>query len=128
MKIFNDYEIDENGNVYSYKSNKYLTPHLDRYGYLYVTINSKHYKVHRLVAEAFIPNPNKYSVVNHIDGNKTNNFYLNLEKYNNLFDQCEYPSLTAKIQDNKNPKNAEIKIRMFKTKGKYFLILMLILF
>ena len=39
MKIFNDYEIDENGNVYSYKSNKYLTPHLDRYGYLYVTIS-----------------------------------------------------------------------------------------
>lgn len=78
MKIFNDYEIDENGNVYSYKSNKYLTPQLDRYGYLYVTINSKHYKVHRLVAEAFLDNPDNKPCVDHIDRNKLNNHYSNL--------------------------------------------------
>ena len=78
MKIFNDYEIDENGNVYSYKSNKYLTPHLDRYGYLYVTINSKHYKVHRLVAKAFLDNPDNKPCIDHIDRNKLNNHYSNL--------------------------------------------------
>lgn len=39
----------------------------------------KLYKIHRLVAEYFIPNPNNYPIVNHIDGNKQNSNYLNLE-------------------------------------------------
>ena len=78
MKIFNDYDIDENGNVYSYLSNKYLTPQLDRYGYLYITIKSKHYKVHRLVAEAFLENHENKPCIDHIDRNKLNNHYSNL--------------------------------------------------
>lgn len=39
----------------------------------------KLFKVHRLVAEYFIPNPNNYPVVNHIDGDKQNSHYTNLE-------------------------------------------------
>lgn len=39
----------------------------------------KNLSVHRLVAKAFVPNPNGYKIVNHIDAVKTNNSCLNLE-------------------------------------------------
>ena len=48
-------------------------------GYEVVSINHKKYKVHRLVAQAFLPNPENKPCVNHIDGNKQNNHYKNLE-------------------------------------------------
>lgn len=52
-------------------------------GYVYVHLSiggrAKHVQVHRLVAMAFIPNPNNLPQVNHKDGNKTNNSVDNLE-------------------------------------------------
>lgn len=55
----------------------------DKYGYLVVsiTINGKQVnkKVHRLVAEVFIPNPNNLSQLNHKNGDRTNNSVSNLE-------------------------------------------------
>lgn len=53
---------------------------------LYKNGEKKDFKVHRLVAQAFIPNPNDYPIINHIDGNPLNNKVDNLEwctqKYN----------------------------------------------
>lgn len=52
---------------------------MDKKGYMRVMVARNTKKVHRLVAEAFIPNPNKLPEVNHIDGDKKNNCVSNLE-------------------------------------------------
>lgn len=66
---------------------------LSNSGYYVVTLTKngkgKQFRVHRLVAEAFIPNPNKLSMINHKDENRTNNCVENLEwcdvTYNNNY-------------------------------------------
>ena len=52
---------------------KILTPYLTEKGYLRCFIYDKQIKIHRLVAQAFLPNPNNYPEVNHKDENKQNN-------------------------------------------------------
>ena len=49
----------------------------------------KNFKVHRLVATAFIPNPHNKAEVNHIDGNKINNIVTNLE-WNTHVENCQH--------------------------------------
>ncbi len=82
-QIFNDYYITSCGRVWSYKSQCFLKPSKDGKGYLrvYPYIDGKRLtcKVHRLVAETYIPNPNNYDTVDHIDGNPSNNCVNNLQ-------------------------------------------------
>ena len=84
------YKISNLGNVKSFntKTNHKqpinLKQTMDRKnGYLTVSLCKdkvqKIYRVHRLVAEAFIPNPNNYPIINHKDGKKQNNNVNNLE-------------------------------------------------
>lgn len=77
------YAITEDGKVYSYRSKKYLSPYKNKGGYLIATLSKQnikeHFLIHRLVAEAYIPNPNNYPQVNHKDEDKTNNHFSNLE-------------------------------------------------
>ena len=75
------------------RKGKKLKPRYDKKGYqmvvLYKNGIGKNFKVHRLVAEAFIPNPNNLPQINHKDETKRNNIFTNLEwcdcKYNNNY-------------------------------------------
>ena len=80
------YQISNTGKVKGLKRNKVLKPILQRSGYYYVDLQRKRRLVHRLVAEAFIDNPDNLPEVNHKDEDKVNNSVENLEwcdsKYN----------------------------------------------
>ena len=89
------YQISNFGRVKSLKYGKERIRNVckDRHGYLTINLYKegkvKNFRVHRLVAEAFISNPNNYPCVNHKDENPTNNYVDNLErctvKYNNTY-------------------------------------------
>ncbi len=78
-----DYEVSNKGRI----KNKYGYLHeLQAFytGYIMVSIGKSDYRVHRLVAQTFLDNPNNLPVVNHIDGQKDNNFLENLEWNTNI--------------------------------------------
>lgn len=85
---FEDYAVNRLGDVLSTKkyggNYRILKQNKDRkYGYKYVTLmkdkKAVTKKIHRLVAEAFIPKPDGKKIINHKDGNKSNNRCDNLE-------------------------------------------------
>ena len=86
MKDIKDYEglyaITEDGRIWSYRSNRFLKPYV-RKGYLrvklYINGVEKDFSIHRLVAFAYLPNPDNLPEVNHKDENKQNNCVDNLE-------------------------------------------------
>lgn len=79
--LLKDYKIDNQGNII--KKNKLLKPHIVG-GYYSINLKDKNnvkkvFRINRLVAMNFIPNPDNLDIVHHKDGNKLNNNYLNLE-------------------------------------------------
>lgn len=90
------YLISSLGRVFSISSNKVLKTYINKLGYERIEFNvggtNRKYFVHRLVAEAFVPNPSNLPIVNHRDENPSNNKADNLEwcthKYNLNYGTC----------------------------------------
>lgn len=107
------YQISNHGRIKSFReSTKFygqtehlLSPTVTPNGYETVTLytgpSGRHkFLVHRLVAQAFIPNPNHYEAVNHKDENKRNNHVDNLEwctlSYNNAYGTARIRQILTK--------------------------------
>jgi len=103
------YQINKNGDIrslYNYRKYNILKPRIKK-GYYQIGLrkNNKRtwYAVHRLVAQTFIPNPNKLPCINHKDENKLNNCVDNLEWCTHLYNNL-YGNRREKIKDKTSKK------------------------
>ena len=84
---YENYSVSDTGLVRSERTGKYLAFSKDRYGYLHTSLSKngiiKQFGVHRVVAKAFIPNPNNLDTVDHINGIKEDNRVVNLQWLSN---------------------------------------------
>lgn len=111
------YAITRDGKVWSHRTKKFLSPGKRKDGYLQVGLykdgKRKNVYIHKLVAEAFLENPENLPFVNHKDECKTNNNVKNLEyctpKYN-----CNYGTRNKRITE----KNCR-KVYCFETEKIY---------
>lgn len=103
--VLDHYEIREDGKIYSPITKKFLKFRVDKDGYFDVSLkyddngNRMPFRVHRLVALKYIPQPEGYNVVNHKDLNKQNNNISNLEwstvalNTQHGYDNCAYKNI-----------------------------------
>ena len=109
-----DTNIHNYGGSSSYVKGCEIRSYISRRGYESVVLCKdgvqKHYRVHRLVAIAFIPNPFGYKEVNHIDENKLNNNVENLEWCTRRYNM-NYGSVSEKLrrfQKDNSPKAKKV--------------------
>lgn len=117
----NRIEVSNNGKLRNSITKYEYTLRIGKTGYYYVIVslgsrkNRKAFKIHKAVAETFIPNVNNYPCINHKDGNKLNNRVDNLEwctqKYNVLH---AYRIGTHKAISGTNNKNAKLTLEDLK--------------
>jgi hypothetical protein len=118
------YKISSLGNVLNAKTGRKLKLQIAN-GYFYIGLGfikpKKQYRVSRLVAIAFVPNTQNKPYVNHKDGIKTNNHYLNLEwvtQSENL-QHSRKMGMTPLRTNNKLEVNQVLKIRKLYEDGNY---------
>lgn len=96
------YAITSCGKVWSHRRKMFLKPQPDKDGYLCVYLSNhcekKCFKIHRLVAEAYIPNPENKRCVNHKDEDKSHNYLNNLEWMTD-YENCNYGTRNKRISE-----------------------------
>lgn len=106
MRDIKDYEglyaITSCGRVWSYRTKKFLKPGDNGNGYKFVSLckggKAKLYLIHRLVAEAYLPNPNNLPQVSHLDETRDNNCVNNL-CWSSIKDNCNTPLHKQRIKE-----------------------------
>lgn len=111
------YEISNYGKVRRKDSNYILKNQIKPSGYFYVTLSknkaTKKKYIHRLVAEAFLPNPKNLAQVNHKDGCKAHNHINNLEwctQQENLLHAKKYGLISPTIENLNHESKPVIRI------------------
>ena len=112
IKGYEDYSVSNQGRVFNLKFKRFRKPQKNNRGYFYVDLSKngvkKIHSIHRLVALAFIENPENKETVNHIDGIKTNNFAGNLEWCSQK--ENVHHAVNAGLQDNRGSKHGMSKL------------------
>jgi hypothetical protein len=80
---FNNYMISNYANIICKTSKKPIKRHINTQGYQYIVIKNnngfpKVQRIHELIADLFVPNPNEYTTITHVDENKLNNEVTNI--------------------------------------------------
>lgn len=117
------YQVSNMGRVRSLRRNIILKSRIERNGYesVKLTVNNipKDYSIHRLVAMAFIPNPDNLPQVNHKDENKTNNCMENLEWCTQEYNQNYGTINIRKSQKQLNHKNKSKIVLQYSLDGTF---------
>lgn len=119
IEKFEKYLISNLGRVYSTKRNQFIKGTPDKKGYIRVRFyeKGKNYtcKVHRLVAQAFISNPDNLPQVNHKDENKANNCVNNLEWCDNSYNYHYGTRIERTIIANTNKETTSLPVLCIET-------------
>ena len=127
IQNYDGYKIYEDGTIKSNVRNKdknkyYVMNQQSHNGYKTIMLRSnegkaKIFRVHRLVAEAFVENPNNYPIINHIDGVKNNNHFSNLEWCTHSMNNKH--AFDTKLKENKKSytKDEEVEIIKLRKSG-----------
>ena len=102
-----NYMVSNLGRVENINTGYVLAPVMNKDGYLFVRLSNKgkqkNYLIHRLVAIAFLPNPDNLPQINHINEVKTDNRLINLEWCTNEYN-INYGTRTERASETKRKK------------------------